>query len=139
MKRPTLTNLQTEQLAYVEYLEKRIEDFKAHNLFRLITTIDDMAATLADDISNISKLKDDEEIDSSMKILGSGKSKSYAKFLTVLSSIKSFKDVYEIIEKSKTSNSPKEKEAEKIEKPKNKRTNIQDFVIQEGGAVERSV
>lgn len=91
MKKPIFTNLTKEQSDYINYLEK----FNTSNIGKLIKSIDDTAGIIADDIAIMSK-SNDEDIDSKLKMLGSGKTLIFNKYMSLVASLKNFKNIMEL-------------------------------------------
>jgi len=93
---------------YICALEDWIENFEASNIKKLIMACNEVAGTVADDIILLKDNGNDEEIDNKLQMMGSKKSKIYAKYLDVVASIKHFKTLQDYVNELKPKTSTKE-------------------------------
>lgn len=108
--------------SYIESLETWIQDFEASNIKKLISACDDVAGIIADDVTKLGTSGDAEEIDNELLMLGSKKNKIYERFLSLVSQIKHFKTISDLLEdmkpkvqESKESSTPVSSDAKKEE------------------------
>ena len=105
-----------------EYIEE-LETFNCSNIQRLVQACDDLAGVIADDIVKISTSdKSDEDLDGELTMLGSKRSKSYERFLSLVGNLRNFKAITDI-------NSP---QAVKISPVKNKVLKVEEMPEEHG-------
>lgn len=121
---------------YISYLENHILEFDASNIKKLIMACDEVVGIVADDIILLKENSDDDEIDNKLQMMGSKKNKIYQRYREVVSDLKHFKTLSDMvaelkpkvsIKESKSTTEPKTTEIQEV-KPKVKR-NIQDFAL----------
>lgn len=119
---------------YISDLEKYVMAFENNNIGKLILAVNDVAGVIADDVIMLKKNGDDDEIDNRLQMLGSKKNKIYQRYRELISDIKHFKTISDIINdlKPKTTSEDKKgaviEDKSGIEKPVIKR-NISDLAL----------
>lgn len=119
---------------YIAELEQYIMAFDVNNIGRLIIAVNDVAGIIADDVVMLKKRGDDDEIDNKLQMLGSKKNKIYQRYRELISDIKHFKTISDIIDEYRSKTSSEEKKGSVIEdksetvKPVIKR-NISDLAL----------
>lgn len=87
---------------YVQSLEDWIRDFKASNIYRLVSSCDRVAGIIADDIDKLSeKDADYDDLEDDLSILGSKKSKIYERLLSLIGQMKNFKAIDDMVKEMK--------------------------------------
>lgn len=119
---------------YISELEKYVMAFEHNNIGKLIIAVNDVAGVIADDVIMLKKNGDDEEIDNRLQMLGSKKNKIYQRYRELISDIKHFKTISDIINDLKPKSTQEDKKGaviedkSGIEKPVIKR-NISDLAL----------